>query len=61
MESSCVYKKSEMMFDETKKRVCMQISEGGNQLVKLEILGEINNEETVLYIERNGIEAKRKR
>ena len=49
------YEKSEMMFDEIKKRVYMQISEGGHQLVKLETLREIGNEETVMYIENNDI------
>ena len=29
------YEKSEMMFDETKKRVYMNMSVGGHQLVKL--------------------------
>ena len=49
-----------MMFDETKKRVYMSISGGGHQLVKLETLGEISHEETVFYIEKNGIGANKK-
>ena len=52
--------KSEMMFDENKKRVYMNISGGGHQLVKLETLGEIGHEETVFYIEKNGIGANKK-
>ena len=38
----------------------MQISGGGHQLVKLETLGEISHEETVFYIEKNGIGAYKK-
>ena len=38
----------------------MEILEGGHQLVKLETLGEISHEETVLYIEKNGIGAYKK-
>ena len=49
-----------MMFDETKKRVYMQILEGGHQLVKLETLGEIGHEETVMYIENNDIGTNKK-
>ena len=49
-----------MMFDETKKRVYMNISGGGHQLVKLETLGEISHEETVFYIEKNGVGANKK-
>merc|ERR1711895_316254 len=59
-KAAVFYEKSEMMFDETKKRVFMNISGGGHQLVKLETLGEISNEETVLYIEKNGVGANRK-
>ena len=54
------HEKSEMMFDETKKRVYMQILEGGHQLVKLETLGEIGHEETVMYIENNDIGTNKK-
>ena len=34
-KAAVFYEKSEMMFDETKKRVYMNISGGGHQLVKL--------------------------
>ena len=54
------YERSKMMFDETKKRVYMSISGGGHQLVKLETLGEISHEETVFYIEKNGVGANKK-
>ena len=47
------------MFDETKKRVYLQIGEGGHQLKK-KTWGEIGHEETVLYIEKNGIGANKK-
>ena len=59
-KAAVFYERSEMMFDETKKRVYMSISGGGHQLVKLETLGEISHEETVLYIEKNGIGANKK-
>ena len=59
-KAAVFYEKSEMMFDETKKRVYMNISGGGHQLVKLETLGEIGHEETVFYIEKNGVGAKKK-
>ena len=49
-KAAVFYVKSEMMFDETKKRDYMEISEGGHPLVKLETLGEIGHEETVMYI-----------
>ena len=49
-----------MMFDETKNRVYMSISGVGHQLVKLEILGGISHEETVFYIEKNGVGANKK-
>ena len=42
-KAAVFYEKSEMMFDETKKRVYMLILEGGHQLVKLETLGEISH------------------
>ena len=54
-KAAAFYEKSGMIFDETKKRVYMSISGGGHQLVKLETLGEISHEETVSYIENNGI------
>ena len=57
-KAAVFYEKSEMMFDETKKRVFMNISGGGHQLVKLETLGEISNEETVLYIEKKWSRSK---
>ena len=38
----------------------MNISGGGHQLVKLETLGEISHEETVFYIEKNGVGANKK-
>ena len=49
-KAAVFYEKSEMMFDEIKKRVYMQISAGGHQLVKLETLGEIGHEKRVFYI-----------
>ena len=58
-KAAVFYEKSEMMFDETKKRVYMSISGGGHQLVKLETLGEISHEETVSYIKKNGIGANK--
>ncbi len=54
------YERSKMMFDETKKRVYMSILGGGHQLVKLEALGEVSHEETVFFIENNGVGAKKK-
>ena len=48
------------MFDQGQNRVNIQKSGGGHQLVKLETLGEICHEETVFYIEKNGIGAKKK-
>ncbi len=54
------YQRSEMMFDETKKRVYMSISGGGHQLVKIETLGKISHEETVFYIGKNGVRANKK-
>ena len=59
-KAAVFYEKSEMMFDETKKRVYMNISGGGHQLVKLETLGKIGHEETVFYIEKNGEGANKK-
>ena len=37
----------------------MNISGGGHQLVKLETLGEISHEETVFYVEKNGVGANK--
>ena len=54
------YEKRKMTFDETKKTVYMQILEGGHQLVKLDTLGEIGHEETVMYIENNDIGTNKK-
>ena len=48
LKAAIFYEKSEMIFNETKKRVYMHISEGGHQLVKLKTLGEVGHEETVL-------------
>ena len=59
-KAAVFYERSEMMFDETKKRVYMSISGGGHQLVKLETLGEVSHEETVFYIEKNGVGANKK-
>merc|ERR1712114_29241 len=59
-KAAVFYEKSEMMFDETKKRVNMSISGGGHQLVKLETLGEISHGETIFYIEKNGVGANKK-
>ena len=38
-KAAVFYERSEMIFDETKKRVYMQILHGGHQFVKLETLG----------------------
>ena len=38
----------------------MNTSGGGHQLVKLETLEQIGHEETVFYIENNGIGANKK-
>ena len=54
------YEKSKMIFDETNKRVYISISEDSHQLVKLETLGEISHDETVFYIEKNGVGANKK-
>ena len=59
-KAAVFYEKSEMMFDETKKRVYISISGSGHQSVKLEILGEISHDETVFYIEKNGVGANKK-
>merc|ERR1712138_17721 len=49
------YEKCELRFDDSQKKVKIQISGGGHQLVKLETLGEISNEEAVFYIEKSGV------
>ena len=54
------HKKFELKFDNSQKRVNIQISGGGHQLVMLETLGEISDEETVFYIEKKGIGANKK-
>ena len=59
-KAAVFYKKCEMMFDESKKRVHMQISGGGHQLVKLETLGEISDEYTVFHMEKKGIGVSKK-
>ena len=59
-KAAVFYERSEMMFDETKKRVYMSISGGGHQLVKLETLGEISHEEKVFHIEKKGVGANKK-
>ena len=42
------------------RRVCIKISRGGYQLVKLEALGDISDEDTVFYMEKKGIGANKK-
>merc|ERR1711873_44647 len=54
------YEKCKLRFDDSQKRLKIQISGGGHQLVKLETLGEISDEETVLYIEKKGVGANKK-
>ena len=54
------YNKCELKFDDSQKRVYIKISGGGHQLVKLETLGEISDEDTVFYMEKKGIGAKKK-
>merc|ERR1712089_32475 len=54
-KAAVFYERSEMMFDETKKRVYMSISGGGHQLVKLETLGEISQEERGWKFEVRGL------
>ena len=54
------FEKNEMEFSYSNKRVNMEMSKDGHQLVKLETLGEIGHEETVFYIEKNGIGANKK-
>ena len=46
------YNKCELKFDDSQKRVYIEISGGGHQLVKLETLEEISNEDTVFYMEQ---------
>merc|ERR1711873_103958 len=54
------YEKCKLRFDDSQKRLKIQISGGGHQLVKLETLGEISYEDTVFYIEKKGIGANKK-
>ena len=44
-----------MKFDVTKKRVSMEMSKGGHQLVKLESLGEWSQERSILYVKQNDV------
>ena len=59
-KAAVYYEKCELKFDDSEKRVYIQISGGGHQLVKLETLGEISDEETIIYIEKKGIGANKK-
>ena len=52
-KAAVYYEKYELKFDDSQNIGNIQISGGGHQLVKLENLGEIGHEETVLYIEKN--------
>ena len=54
------YEKCELRFDDSQKRVKIQISGSGHQLVKLETLGEISDEETVFKLKRKELELIRK-
>ena len=44
-----------MMFEETKEKVCMEVLKGGHQLVRLELLGEVSQEKSVMYIKLNDV------
>merc|ERR1712041_27819 len=59
-KAAVYYEKCELKFDNSQKRVKIQIFGGGHQLVKLETLGEINDEETVFYMEKKGVGANKK-
>ena len=59
-KAAVYYKKCELKFDDSQKRVNIKISGGGNQLVKLETLREISDEETVSYMEKKRIGANKK-
>ena len=48
------------MFDESKKKVYMEVSKGGHQFVRLEMLGEISQEKSVIYINLNHIGLKKR-
>merc|ERR1711996_34117 len=54
-KAAVFYEKCELRFDDSQKKVKIQISGGGHQLVKLETLGEISNEEAVFYIEKKKV------
>ena len=59
-KAAVYYEKCELRFDDSQKRVKIQISGGGHQLVKLETLGEISDEDAVFYMEKKGIGANKK-
>ena len=59
-KAAVFYEKCELRFDDRQKKVKIQISRGGHQLVKLETLGEISNEEAVFYIEKKKVGANKK-
>merc|ERR1712089_31736 len=59
-KAAVFYEKCELRFDDSQKKVKIQISRGGHQLVKLETLGEISNEEAVFYIEKKKVGANKK-
>ena len=59
-KATVYYEKCKLKFDDNQKRVNIQISGGGHQLVKLETLGEISDEETVFYIEKKVVGAYKK-
>merc|ERR1711881_5761 len=59
-KAAVFYEKCELRFDDSQKKVKIQISGGGHQLVKLETLGEVSNEEAVFYIEKKKVGANKK-
>ena len=52
-KSAVFYEKNEMEFSYSNKRFIMEMSKGGHQLVKLEMLGEWIQERSVMYIKGN--------
>ena len=59
-KAAVYYEKCELKFDDSQKRVNIQISGDGHQLVKLKTLGEISDEKTVFYMEKKEIGANKK-
>ena len=59
-KAAVFYEKCELRFDDSQKKVKIQISGGGHQLVKLETLGEISNEEAVFILRKRRLEQIRK-